>query len=160
MHGSRKSSLPVRFANGARTLRSIAPGASGTVNVVGDNRNHKRVPLQLSGRFMRADKQVYPCKVLNMSPSGAALQALEPGEVGEHIVAYINQIGCIEGSLVCNFDGGYSFKFQPSECKREKIANQLSWLASHDPLESPMTVSFDDATKQICRILDVSYLAP
>ena len=150
-----------------RTLRSIA---AGRYDFVSDNRNHHRVHLRLLGRFMRADKKEYPCQVLNMSPGGAALLAPAPGEVGERIVAYIDHIGRIEGTLVRNFDGGFAIKIHASDYKREKLANQLTWLANRDampqaedrrherivPRRTQMKITLADGNAFDCKILDVS----
>ena len=150
-----------------RTLRSIA---AGRYDFVSDNRNHHRVHLRLLGRFMRADKKEYPCQVLNMSPGGAALLAPAPGDVGERIVAYIDHIGRIEGTLVRNFDGGFAIKIHASDYKREKLANKLTWLANRDtmpqaedrrherivPRKSQMKITLSDGKEFECKILDVS----
>jgi len=150
-----------------RALRSIA---AGEYDFVDENRNHYRVHLRLLGRFMRADKKEYPCQVLNMSPGGAALLAPAPGDVGERIVAYIDHIGRIEGTLVRNFDGGFAIKIRASEYKREKIANQLTWLANRERLDlaedrrheriiprmTQSTVALEDGSEHVCKILDVS----
>ncbi len=150
-----------------RALRSIA---AGKYEFVDENRNHQRVPLRLLGRFMRADKKEYPCQVLNMSPGGAALLAPAPGELGERIVAYIDHIGRIEGSLVRNFDGGFAIKIQASDHKREKIANQLTWLANREqldlaedrrherliPRKTQSKIVLEDGSEHVCKILDVS----
>ncbi len=159
---------PARPSQSAiRTLRLIA---AGRYEFVGDNRKHQRVHLRLLGRFMRADKKEYPCQVLNISPGGAALLAPAPGEVGERIVAYIDHIGRIEGSLVRNFDGGFAIKIHASDYKREKIANQLTWLANREtlklaedrrhqrivPRKTQMTITLQDGSEQNCKILDVS----
>ncbi|MDH3581341.1 MAG: PilZ domain-containing protein, partial [Hyphomicrobiales bacterium] len=44
-------------------------------HIVQDRRRHQRVNVPLNGRFMRADKQEFPCSVTNVSPGGLALLA-------------------------------------------------------------------------------------
>ena len=41
--------------------------------IVPDRRRYRRVPVSVFGRFMRDDKQEYPCQVINMSAGGMAL---------------------------------------------------------------------------------------
>jgi c-di-GMP-binding flagellar brake protein YcgR len=56
--------------------------------IVPDRRRHKRVSVTMLGRFMRENKQEYPCSLLDMSVGGAAIMAPVTVEIGEHVVAY------------------------------------------------------------------------
>ena len=76
-----------------------------------DRRRHKRVEVTLLGRFMRPDKQEYPCKLVDISVGGAAIMAPVEVEVGERIVAYIDQLGGLEGNVVRSIDGGFAMQF-------------------------------------------------
>lgn len=97
-----------------------------------DRRRHKRVVLTLLGRFMRANKLEYPCKLQDVSVAGAAV--LSPVEVaaGERIVAYFDHLGGLEGTVARVFDGGFAMQFSATQHKREKIAAQLIWLLNRD----------------------------
>lgn len=99
-----------------------------------DRRRHKRVTIALLGRFMRANKQEYPCKLHDISVGGCALMAPVPVEPDERIVAYLDTIGGIEGSVVRNFEGGFSLRFAMTHHRREKLAAQLTWLINRDVL--------------------------
>ncbi len=93
-----------------------------------DRRRHKRVTIALLGRFMRANKQEYPCKLYDISVGGCALMAPVAVEPDERIVAYFDHIGGIEGTVVRNFEGGFSLRFSITSHRREKLAAQLTWL--------------------------------
>ena len=41
--------------------------------IVQDRRKHRRVVVSIFGRFMREDKQEYPCHIINMSAGGMAM---------------------------------------------------------------------------------------
>ncbi len=99
-----------------------------------DRRRHKRVTLTLLGRFMRANKQEYPCKLHDISVGGCALMAPVDVEPNERIVAYFDHIGGIEGSVVRNFEGGFTLRFAITHHRREKLAAQLTWLINRDVL--------------------------
>src|SRR3990170_4085783 len=58
--------------------------------IVPERRRHRRVPVTVFGRFMREDKQEYPCQVINMSAGGMAMLAPVTCQDGERIVARIN----------------------------------------------------------------------
>ena len=65
-----------------------------------DRRRHRRVPVNVFGRFMREDKQEYPCQVINMSAGGMAVLAPVACPDQERIVAYLDNFGRIEGVVV------------------------------------------------------------
>ena len=100
--------------------------------IVPDRRRFKRVVVSLNGRFMSEDKREYPCEVLNMSPGGMALRAPLSPRVGERIVAYLDNLGRLEGTVARIFEGGFAVELKASAQKRERIANLLTWLTNRD----------------------------
>jgi hypothetical protein len=99
-----------------------------------ERRRHKRVEIALLGRIMRANRQEFPSKLVDISVGGAAMMAATEVEVGEHIVAYFDHIGGIEGPVARTFDGGFAIAIEASPHKREKLAAQLTWLINCDDL--------------------------
>jgi hypothetical protein len=93
-----------------------------------DRRRHKRFAITLLGRFMRANKQEYPCRLINISVGGAGLVSPVSIEVSEHIIAYFDHLGGLEGSVARTFEGGYAIKIQATQYRREKLAAQITWL--------------------------------
>jgi hypothetical protein len=140
------------------------------VKILPDKRRHRRVPVDLAGRFMRENKQEYPCKVINMSAGGMALLAPVTCDHGERIVAYLDNLGRIEGIVVRSFDGGFAVRILASLYKRERIANLLTWLINqkslglseerkHDrivPRVSASKLILPNGEVHPCRIIDVS----
>ena len=59
-----------------------------------------------------------------------------PSTSGERVVAYFDHVGGIEGTVVRAFDGGFAFKIDATQHKREKLAAQLTWLANRSELEA------------------------
>src|SRR5512139_117707 len=100
-----------------------------------DQRRHKRVAVTLLGRFMRANRHEYPCKLNDISVGGAAISSPVEVEVGERIVVYFDHIGGMEGSVVRLFEGGFAMQFKMTAHKREKLAAQLTWLINRDVLK-------------------------
>ena len=95
---------------------------------VADRRRHARVPVTLLGRFMRATKHEFPCKMIDISVGGAALMAPVEPEMGEKIIAYFDQLGGLEGNVVRNFPGGFAVQFTMTAHKREKLAATLMFM--------------------------------
>jgi len=149
---------------------SRTPTAEGTARVLPEQREHRRVTLALLGRFMRANKQEYPCKLNDISVSAASMMAPVVVDVGERIVAYFDRIGGIEGTAVRVFDGGFAIDIQASQYKREKLAAQLTWLLNKDELglvdgrrhdrmllrDKSSTLRLEEGIDVTCQVLDVS----
>jgi hypothetical protein len=135
-----------------------------------DHRRHRRVAVTLLGRFMRANRNEYPCKLNDISVGGAAINSPVAVEEGERIVVYFDHIGGLEGSVVRVFEGGFAMSFKITAHKREKLAAQLTWLVNRDFLTGinqrrhdryPATgqaksVVLDNGQTIHCDVLDVS----
>jgi hypothetical protein len=115
------------MADAARTLRPN----------VGERRRHQRVQVTLLGRFMLEDQQEYPCQTINMSPGGVALIAPVLPRKGERVVAYIDQVGRVEGNVMRLFEHGFAMTVSATARRREKLAEALTWLANRGKLGLP-----------------------
>lgn len=135
-----------------------------------DQRRYKRIAIHCLGRFMRADKTEYTCKLVDVSVGGAAMQTSQEVELGEHVIAYFDEIGRIEGPVIRQLDGGFAMQIQATAHRREKLCAQLTWLINrgtlgipdarrHDrvaPRETEGQLLLPDGTAIACRIIDVS----
>ena len=102
-----------------------------------ERRRHQRVKVCLAGRFMRSDRQEFDCESIDISPGGIAFASHALVEPGERIVAYLNQIGRIEGRVARTFDGGFAIQMRLTPAKLDKLADQLTWLANRHSLGLP-----------------------
>ncbi len=100
--------------------------------MTGDLRKHRRLPLSLSGRFMRADRSEHTCQLKNVSVGGAAVSSPVAPEVGERVVVYFDHLGGLEGTVARITPDGFAFVFKVTEHKREKLAAQIMWLVNKD----------------------------
>lgn len=135
-----------------------------------DRRRTNRVNVHLLGRFMLEDRREYPCQTLNISPGSLALTTPIVGKVGERVVAYIDHLGRVEGTIMRVFDGGFAMVLTATLRKKDKLAAKLTWLANrhelnlpedrrHDRITSPIqtvTVGLPDGREYKARILDLS----
>ena len=111
------------------TLRADGQ-AHAAPQIEADRRRHVRFEVNLLGRFMRADKNEYPCRIRDISVGDAAFLAPVAVENGERIVAYVEHIGGIEGMVCRVLDGGFAIKIAASQHKREKLASQITRLVN------------------------------
>jgi hypothetical protein len=102
-----------------------------------ERRRHSRVRVRLPGQFMRENRQEFFCQTIDVSPGGIAFEADERVDLGERIVAYVNTLGRVEGRVVREFLGGFAIQMKLPAMKREKIADQLTWLATRQELGLP-----------------------
>ncbi len=102
-----------------------------------DRRRHQRVRVNLLGRYMLADRREFPCQVINMSPGGMALIAPVSGNVGDRIIAYVDHLGRLEGTIARQFPNGFAMTISATARKRDKLAAQLTWLANRNILNLP-----------------------
>ena len=130
----------------------------------------QRVKVSVLGRYMLADRREFPCQVLEMSPGDAIVIAPVAGNAGEKVIAYLDHIGRVEGSIVDAIEGGFVMDLSASPRKRDKMAAQLTWLANKDILNLPedrrhervvpdnrhSTVVLDDGRRYNCKIIDIS----
>jgi hypothetical protein len=134
-----------------------------------ERRRHQRVKVSLLGRYMLADRREYPCQTLDMSPGGVSLVAPVCGKPGDRVVVYLDHLGRIEGTITRVFENGFAMGLVASARKRDKLAAQLTWLASrhvlgmpedrrHDRIEPrrASTVLMVDDQAITCRVVDVS----
>src|ERR671931_149738 len=135
-----------------------------------ERRRFQRVKVHLLGRYMLPDRREYPCQVINMSPGGLALLAQGIGAVGDRVIAYLDHIGRVEGKITRIIDNGFAMTVSATARKRDKLAAQLTWLASrgilnlpedrrHDRIvpRNPIAVlTTEDGQRMSCRIIDLS----
>src|SRR5579863_6676407 len=102
-----------------------------------ERRRHSRVKVRLPGQFMRENRKEFPCMTIDLSVGGVAFAADERVEIGERIIAYLTHIGRIEGRVVREFQGGFAISMKVPGLKRERLADQLTWLANRQELGMP-----------------------
>ena len=102
-----------------------------------ERRRHQRVKVNLLGRYMLADRREFPCQVVNMSPGGMALIAPVVGQPGERVIAYVDHLGRLEGTIARLIDNGFAMTISATLRKRDKLAAQLTWLANRHILNLP-----------------------
>ena len=99
-----------------------------------ERRHHQRVKVVVLGRYMLADRREFPCQTINMSLGGLALFAPVKGAIGERVVVYLDQLGRVEGTIVRHLENGFALQTKLPMMKRDRLANQLTWLANRHAL--------------------------
>lgn len=135
-----------------------------------DPRASNRLSVNLTGRLMLASQAEHDCKAVEMSADDVMFHCSAFPKVGERVVAYVDHIGRLEGTVQRLVEHGFICMLQATDRKREKLAAQLSWLANkHDhnlpedrrhervaPRNVRSDLHLDDGRSYSCRILDLS----
>ncbi len=100
-----------------------------------ERRDYQRINVSVPGRYMLEDKREFPCRTIDFSPTGVSVAAPVRGRVGERVVIYLDYIGRIEGNIVRHTLFGFALGLILPGNKREKIADQLTWLLNRESLE-------------------------
>lgn len=128
------------------------------------------VKVQLYGRFMLEDRTEHVCQIGEMSPGDVVISTDVMAHNGERVIAYIDHIGRVEGTVEKLVSGGFLLSLIASDRKKSKIAAQLTWLANKHELDMPedrrhqriaprnpvTTLSMADGRQYPCRIVDLS----
>jgi hypothetical protein len=135
-----------------------------------DKRSFQRVVVNLAGRLMLSDFNEYECKAVDMSPGDIHFQCSAFPSFGERIVAYVDHIGRLEGTVAKLVEHGFILALNATDRKREKLAAQLTWLANktelglaedrrHErltPRNTRSEIGLDDGRTYPCKIIDLS----
>src|SRR5947208_3244946 len=87
----------------------------------------QRVRVNLLGRYMLADRREFPGQVVEMSPGDLSMIAPQSGAEGERVIAYIDHLGRLEGTILRRNNNGFVMQMSATERKRDKLAAQLTW---------------------------------
>ncbi len=135
-----------------------------------DRRDFVRSPTELPGRYMLPDQQEFACKAIDVSVGGMSLQCPRSGEIGDRVIAYIAELGRVEGTITRLRDDGFAMEFTVTAFKREKIRRTLEWLDKQNEPDAPVqrrhtrivpertTSEFElpDGRSYPCEVIDMS----
>jgi hypothetical protein len=135
-----------------------------------ERRRYQRVRVNLLGRYMLEDRREFPCQVIEMSPGDMEVIVPQRGREGERVIAYIDHLGRLEGTITRLFENGFIMHVGATERKRDKLAAQLTWLANREilnlaedrrhgrmvPKRPVTTLVLPNGVNITCRIIDAS----
>ncbi|WP_084364311.1 PilZ domain-containing protein [Rhizobium sp. RU36D] len=151
-------------------MYSFQASQSSRPNAPVDQRAFQRVSVNLQGRLMLANYDEYVCTVINMSPGDVRFACEGRPRPEERVIAYIDHLGRIEGSVIKLTDDGFVMSINATGRKREKLAAQLTWIANkhelglpedrrHDrltPRTTRIEMTLEDGRRYPCKLMDLS----
>jgi len=94
-----------------------------------DRRRSRRTRLNLRGRCLLSDGAEHPCQTIDVSTSGLAIGAYVVPELGERVVAYIDELGRFEGVVTRRGDGWFAIEATISRSRIDRLAQKLAELS-------------------------------
>jgi hypothetical protein len=135
-----------------------------------ERRRTHRVPVEVFGRYMLQSRQDFPCKTIDIAPGGILICGPVYGAVGEKVIAYLDHLGRMEGTITRVTGDGFAMSVSATARKKDKVAAQLTWLANRKALGLPEdrrheritprntrgTLRLDDDREMPARVIDIS----
>ena len=133
-------------------------------------RQLERAKLRLPARCMLADRIERSCTTIDLAACGIAVECGDHGQIGDHVVAYVAQLGRMEGAIARQLQNGFALKIAAPQRKIEKLAARIAWLVQHDAFGAPdnrrqerveadegqIIVTTADGEEHVATMIDVS----
>lgn len=135
-----------------------------------DRRDHHRVSIAVEGRFMHGE-QDHPLVVENISCGGGLFRARSQPDVNTPIICYLDGLGRVPALITRKVEHGFAVRFDTTKHKKDKLADQLTFLANYKKyglsIESLRSAPRKQASGQVliqrangrkiqCRVIDIS----
>jgi hypothetical protein len=135
-----------------------------------DRRRFRRVNWSVRVRGLTQEGDEFVCNTVDVCAGGLRINLARPMKQGDTLVLYLDDIGRVEGAVARVLpEIGYAIEFRVPPRKRDKIADQLTWLINKDRLgltderEAERRVSggqvvavFENGVAVSCSVVDVS----
>ncbi len=121
------------------------------------------------GRFMLPDMSEHPCQVVDITPDGAIFMTATVPPKGQSLVAYLEEIGRVEATVVGPVNGGFQIEYALQGARLERLRQRIDWLrnkdsgapdtrrhARYEPTEKVSQISLPDGRVYNCEVIDIS----
>jgi hypothetical protein len=123
--------------------------------------------MELPGRYLTPEGDEYDCVTIDFSPAGIRFRAPALPSPGANIVAYVRDLGRIQGRVVRRLRDGFIIAVAASEIKAERLSQKIARLKADGaedrrlfPRVAPegaiIPVRCADGRNQMAAIVDVS----
>ena len=142
--------------------------AEGSVPKEDERRRYRRAPMKLSARFMLDDGSEHQGSVIDVSLGGISFASKTQPPLGTGVIAYIDELGRIEGTVIRGHSVGFAILMALTPYKRERLEEKLSWRLSgaakalearrfeREPSDKATTLTRSNGSEISCRVIDMS----
>jgi len=132
-----------------------------------DRRRHRRLELKLSVRFLLDDGSEHTGVVSNISVGGMAINADARPAEGSNIIAYVQELGRLEGVVSRVDDMGFAVRLTLSALRRDKLEERLGSSGERprgaearrherETTSGVVHITRADGRELPCRVIDLS----
>ena len=140
--------------------------------------NKRAVDLTLGGRYSLAsrydahgNRREFACRTSRVSPFQMLVSVPVLGPVGERVISYFGDFGCLDGWITDTTEGGFLLDIELPKDRRENFASKLQWLDKKQkdaaiidgrqqkrmvPKNPHSTLIFGDGSTLNCLVIDIS----
>jgi hypothetical protein len=148
----------------------------GDLQVV-DRRRDLRIMVSVPGRYTLADhrnargaRRTFSCRAVNISGHAIALAAPVIGNLGERVIAHIDHLGRLDGTVLRVLSRGFVMSISTSEEESLRLIDRIEWLEKHKncdveeqratnrfvPANPNSRMMLADGTTLTCLVIDLS----
>ncbi|MBL9098862.1 MAG: PilZ domain-containing protein [Alphaproteobacteria bacterium] len=130
-----------------------------------ERRRHRRSPMKLNVRFLLDDGSEHSGSVGNISVGGMAIKSEARPAAGSSVIAYVQELGRLEGLVSRIDDDGFAVRLTLSAMRRDKLEERLGAGAKKGPearkfhretTEGVTRIQRADGRELSCRVIDLS----
>ena len=92
-----------------------------------ERRRHRRAPMKLTARFLLDDGTEHHGSVIDVSMGGISIAAKIQPPLGTGIIAYVEELGRLEGCVSRGHSVGFAVLLSLTPYKRDRLEEKLSW---------------------------------
>jgi hypothetical protein len=115
----------------SRVISSSSSGGDRIAEPLGD----KRIFVSLAGHYSLGDARLFACRAVNISTHEITVAAPVTADIGVPVIANIEQLGRIEGSIIRVFKLGFAIDIEASDQVREMLATRIDWVERNKDFE-------------------------
>jgi hypothetical protein len=154
----------------ANTLPYAVNGAADGAEPQGaERRRYRRAPMKLGARFMLDDGTEHQGSVIDVSMGGISFAAKVQPPMGSGIIAYVEELGRVEGTVIRGHSVGFAILLALTPHKRERLEEKLSWRLNgaakasiearrheRESMSKATMLTRSDGSEMPCKVMDMS----
>jgi hypothetical protein len=150
-------------AGAPRPEASDADDESGNL----DRRKFERTKVALPARYLAPEGGEHDCETVDVSPNGVRFKAPQRPFIGDHVIAYVRDLGRVQGVAVRLLADGFAIAVGGTWRKTERLVQKIAWLQRKESddrrlfqrleLEgAEIALRCADGREQVVQIIDIS----
>ena len=104
-------------------------------DAIADHPDEKRIFVSLPGRYSLGDPRLFACRAVNISTNEITLAAPVTADIGVRVIANIEQLGRLRGSIIRVFRLGFTMSVEASDQEREMLDTKIGWVERNKDFE-------------------------